>query len=185
MAGFKALSRTRTTGRSFPPTPPLSSSPFRVAEMQLKYLSKKTAQSPMPNLNHGGWWDWGVCVCGGGCLRESTHSFHSSSLHFMRPWFKGSMYVIIKPNKLWSIFSRDMRTPHSVETQLRTYQDTDHDHVPLHCIASQHFHQLNTENTNKSLKWKHQIHSECIRSYQASAINNISWGTFWVSLMDV
>lgn len=30
----------------FSPTPPLSSSPFRVSEMQLKYLSKKTAQSP-------------------------------------------------------------------------------------------------------------------------------------------
>lgn len=58
----------------FSPTPPLSSSPFRVSEMQLKYLSKKTAQSPMPNLNHSGWWDWeGEGRVGG----KNTHTPHT------------------------------------------------------------------------------------------------------------
>lgn len=42
----------------FLPSSPLSSSPFRVAEMQLKYFQMKTMRFKVPNLNHGGWWDW-------------------------------------------------------------------------------------------------------------------------------
>lgn len=42
----------------FSPSSPLSLSPLRVAQMQLKYFQMKTMWSKVPNLNHGGWWDW-------------------------------------------------------------------------------------------------------------------------------
>lgn len=38
---------------------PLSSSPFGVAEIQLKYFQMKTMWFKVPNINHGGWWDLG------------------------------------------------------------------------------------------------------------------------------
>lgn len=77
----------------FSPTPPLSSSPFRVSEMQLKYLSKKTAQSPMPNLNHGGWWDWGGGERG---IWEKTHilfTIHLYTLYEARIQGRRSRFV--------------------------------------------------------------------------------------------
>lgn len=42
----------------FSPSPPFFRFPLWVARMQLKYFQMKTMWSKVPNLNHGGWWNW-------------------------------------------------------------------------------------------------------------------------------